>query len=252
MRRVGWLSGLVLSIMVCVAVVGIAAQKPETKPIRVLLISGDDIGPYHDWREISEKTREVLAGSDRFEVKVCEEPLILESERALDSYDVVVLTIFNRSTPTISDEAKENLLEFVEGGKGFYVQHLASASFSEWDEFGKLCGRKWVMGKSGHGPRSVFEVKVVNKEHAITKGMEDFKIFDELYSKLQGDEKIEVLVSAYSDWSKQEEPLVFVRDYGKGRSVHNALGHDFKSILNPSMQQIIRRSVEWAARGRCD
>lgn len=225
-----------------------SGQRPEQ--IEVLLIAGDDVAPYHDWREISERTREVLAGSDRFDVRVCEDPLILDSKAALANYDVIVLTMFHRGTPKMTDQAKENLLNFVKGGKGFYVQHLASASFPDWAEFGKLCGRKWVMGTSGHGPRSVFDVKVVKKDHPITKGMTDFKIFDELYARLQGDEQIEVLVSAYSDWSEKQEPLVFTRPYGKGRSVHNAFGHDFKAILHPSMQQLIRNGVEWAATGK--
>ena len=95
------------------------------------------------------------------------------------------------------------------------------------------------MGTSGHNARSVFDAKIANTSHPITKGMKDFKIFDELYSKLQGDTEVEVLVSAYSDFSEKTEPLVFVLPYGKGRSVHNALGHDFKAILNPSMQQLI-------------
>lgn len=219
-------------------------------PMRVLLIAGDDVAPYHDWRDISESTRDVLVSSKRFDVKVSEDPLILESNTALKAYDVIVLTMFNRSLPTITGQAKENLLNFVKQGKGFYVQHLGSASFSEWEEFGKLCGRKWVMGTSGHGPRSVFKVNIVNKEHPITQGIEDFKIFDELYAKLQGDSEIDVLVSTYSDWSKQTEPLVFSRSYGKGRCVHNALGHDFKAIKNPGMQQIILRAVEWAATGK--
>jgi len=242
--------GVLLVAMVGLSFCWAAERAPKATPIEVLLIAGDDVAPYHDWREISEKTREVLAMSDRFDVKVCEDPLILESEAALKGYDVIVLTMFHRGTPKMTGQAKENLLNFVKGGKGFYVQHLASASFGKWEEFGKLCGRKWVMGTSGHGARSVFDVKVDNTEHPITAGMKDFKIFDELYSKLQGDEKIEVLVSAYSDWSKQTEPLVFVRPYGKGRSVHNALGHDFKAILNPSMQTLIRNGVEWAATGK--
>jgi hypothetical protein len=242
---------LVLALIGAIAVSScfVAEAAPKAKPVRVLLIAGDDVAPYHDWREISEKTREALVASERFVVRVSEDPLILESKAALKQYDVIALTLFNSSTPTLSGQAKENLLNFVKGGKGFYVQHLASASFKEWDEFGNLCGRKWVMGTSGHGPRSVFEVKIKNASHPITKGMKDFKIFDELYSKLQGDAEIEVLASAYSDWSEREEPLVFVRSYGQGRSVHNALGHDFKAILNPSMAQLIRRSVEWAATG---
>ena len=239
---------ILASLVIAVCCVAVNAQ--EAKPIRALLIAGDDVAPYHDWRDISESTRAVLASSPRFNVTVCEDPLILESSTALKAYDVIVLTMFNRSLPTIPGQAQENLLNFVKQGKGFYVQHLASASFSEWDEFGKLCGRKWVMGTSGHGPRSVFKVNIVNKEHPITQGLEDFRIFDELYAKLQGDSDIDVLVSTYSDWSEQTEPLAFSRSYGKGRCVHNALGHDFKAIKNPSMQQIIRRAVEWAATGK--
>lgn len=248
MRSVRLLALAALLAMVCFAGFGVAAQGGGK--ISVLLIGGDDVMPYHDPHEISEKTREVLLLSGRFDVKVCEDAFILESEKALERYDVIVLTMYNAKTPTLSDAGKENLLNFVKAGKGFYVQHLASASFKEWEEFGQLCGRHWIMGTSGHGPRSVFPVKIVNKEHPITKGMSDFRIFDELYAKLQGDSDIEVLVSASSDWSDREEPLVFVRPYGKGRSVHNALGHDFKAILNPDMQKLICRGVEWAATGK--
>lgn len=242
----------VVALVLMVAMVFCAGAEPARKPapIRVLLITGDDVAPFHDWRDISESTRDVLVADSRFMVRISEDPLILESKTALQRYDVIVLTMFHRGDPKMTDQAKENLLNFVKGGKGFYVQHLASASFSDWKEFGRLCGRTWVMGTSGHGPRSVFACKIVNKTHPITKGMEDFKIFDELYAKLQGDYDIEVLVAADSDWSDATEPLVFTTTYGQGRCVHNALGHDFKAIRNPSMQQLIRRGVEWAATGK--
>ena len=248
MRRT--LLGMVLIGVVVLSVSLTAGAAEKAAQVKVLLIGGDDVAPYHDHHEITEKTREALAASDRFNVKVCEDPLILESNAALKGYDVIVLTRFDRGTPAMTDQAKANLLSFVKGGKGFYVQHLGSASFPKWDEFVKLCGRKWVMGTSGHNPRSVFEARIAKQDHPITKGMTNFKIFDELYSKLQGDTEIEVLVSAYSDFSEKEEPLVFTTPYGKGRCVHNALGHDFKAILNPDMQQLIRRSVEWAATGK--
>ena len=183
-------------------------------------------------------------------VRVCEDPAILESATALKAYDVIVFMLFNKSVPMLSDAGKENLLNFVKSGKGFYVQHLASASYGDWKEFGKLCGRHWVMGTSGHGPRSVFKCDIAKPEHPITAGLEPFKIFDELYAKLQSDEEIEVLVSADSDWSDQTEPMVFVRKYGKGRSVHNALGHDRKAIMNPTCRTLIARGVEWAATGK--
>ena len=254
MRRL-WLVSMVLGLAACGLACGLvgvsaAADAPAKKKVQVLLITGDDVAPFHLWREISEATREALVASGRFDVKVCEDPLILESETALRAYDVIVFTPFARSTPTIPGKAQENLLEFVKQGKGFFVQHLASASFAKWEEFGKLCGRKWVMGTSGHGDRSVFEVKVVNDQHPITKGMKGFKVDDELYAKLQGDEPIEVLAEADSEWSKKTESLVFTRTYGKGRVVHNAFGHDRKAILSPEVARIIARGTEWAATGK--
>ena len=246
-----WRSVFVTALVCIVAlsfcsVIG-AAEKPAK--IKALLITGDDVG-VHPWREMSETTREILVKTGKFDVKVCEDPYILESETALKAYDVIVFTIFSRRVQMLPENAQENLLNFVRGGKGFFVQHLASASFPKWEEFGKLCGRKWVMGTSGHSPRSVFKAKVVNKQHPITAGLDDFEIDDELYSKLQGTGEINVLVEGDSDFSKKAEPLVFTLNYGKGRVVHNAFGHDRKALMTPNVQKIIARGVEWAATGK--
>jgi len=241
------LPNLAVVVLVVVGLCSVAAAADKPAKIQALLITGDDVG-VHPWRELSEATREAMVLSDRIDVRVCEDPLILESEAALKAYDVIVFTMYNQSVPLITPQAQENLLSFVKGGKGFYVQHLASASFKQWPAFGELCGRHWVMGKSGHGPRSVFKAQIA-KEHPITKGLKDFDIDDELYAGLQGSGEIDVLVTADSDWSKKTVPLVFTSDYGKGRSVHNAFGHDGKVILDENIQKLIARGVEWAATG---
>lgn len=243
---------LVLALVcVCLAVsvfCGTADAADKPAKIKALIITGADVS-VHPWREMSETTREILVKTGRFDVKVCEDPHILESAAALERYDVIVFLIYTK--PTIPTEALDNLLNAVKGGKGFFVQHLASASFAEWEDFGKLCGRKWVMGKSGHGPRAVFKSDIVNKEHPITKGLSAFDTDDELYAKLQDTgKKIDILVTADSDWSKNAEPLVFTSKHGKGRVVHNAYGHDRKALMTPNVQKLIARGVEWAATGK--
>jgi type 1 glutamine amidotransferase len=241
---------MVALVAMVAAVFCLGANPPQkSAPIKVLLITGDDVGA-HPWREISETTREILVGSGKFDVKVCEDPLILESATALKNYDAIVFLIYAQKLGDLTPLGKENLLNYVKGGKGFFVQHLATASFPKWEEFGKLCGRHWVMGTSGHGPRSVFTSNIVDKEHPITKGLTDFTTDDELYAKLQGNEDIHVLISANSDWSKKTEPLVFVKPYGQGRVVHNAYGHDGKALQTPTVQKIIIRGTEWAATGK--
>ena len=223
-----------------------AADTP-VKP-EVLLLTGDDVSS-HNWRDTSQAMREILEQSGKLTVRVSEDPMLLESEQALQRYDVILLALYNSSIGDISDQAKENLLNFVKSGKGFVVTHLSSASYKDWQEFGNLTGRKWVMGTSGHGPRSVFESKVV-RDHPITKGLPaTFQTDDELYAKLQGDAEITVLVEADSDWSQKTEPLVFIRDYGKGRVFHYAYGHDRKATETPEVRQLLINGTQWAATG---
>ena len=227
---------------------GVSAADAPVK-IKVLLITGDDVGG-HPWPEVSQATRDILVSSGKFDVKISEDAGVLESSGSLRRYDLIFLALYNAKTPTLNDVAKENLLDFVKGGKGFAVAHLASASFKEWDEFKKLCGRCWVMGRSGHGPRGVFKVKITDKANPITKGLEDFEADDELYAKLEGDSPINVLAEADSDWSKKTEPLVFTLNYGQGRVFHETFGHDARAMSNPSVQKIIQRGCEWAATGK--
>jgi type 1 glutamine amidotransferase len=154
---------------------------------------------------------------------------------------------YNARTPTLSERGKQNLTAFVKAGRGLVVTHLSSASFSEWPEFKALCGRVWVMGTSGHGPRGVFKATVVDKTSPITSGVSDFTQDDELYAKLQGDAPIHVLVQADSDWSKKTEPLAFTLDYGKGRVFHHAFGHDVKALATPEVRRLIVQGTTWAS-----
>ena len=227
---------------------GTAAEQPGK--IKVLLVTGDDVQPAHNWREVSQALRETLITSDKFDVRICEDAGVLDSTATVSHYDLVFLALYNAKTPTLSVDAKANLLSFVKNGKGVAISHLSSASFKEWEEFPKLCGRCWVMGKSGHGPRTVFKARIANKDHPITQGLADFEADDELYAKLQGDAAITVLVEADSDWSKKTEPLAFTVEYGKGRVFHETFGHDGKALRNPAVQKLIQRGCEWAATGK--
>src|ERR1035437_6497768 len=225
-----------------------AAEQPGK--IKVLLVTGDDVQPVHNWPGVAQALRDTLLSSGKFDVKICEDAGVLDSAATLGRYDLVFLHLYNAKTPTLSAGAQANLIDFVKDGKGLALSHLSSASFKEWDEFPKLCGRCWVMGKSGHGPRAVFKARIANKDHPITQGLADFEADDELYAKLQGDVAITVLVEADSDWSKKPEPLAFTVEYGKGRVFHETLGHDGKALSNPTVQKLIQRGCEWAATGK--
>ncbi len=249
MRISKWcVRGMCFTLMLLLANAAGAQNAPQK--LNVLIVTGFDVGA-HKWRETTSQTRSILEKTGRFNVRVCEDVGIFESS-AIDDYDVIVLNYGFWRAPDPSQKAKEGLLKYVTGGKGLVSLHFSCSSFQEWQQYRELLGRVWKKGVGGHGPRGKFTVNIKKSDHPhpITKGLSDFEMDDELYAKLSGDAQIEVVASAYSDWSKKVEPIVFVKDYGKGRVVHNVLGHDHRARQNETYQSLLRRGVEWAATGK--
>ena len=240
--------------MICVALLAVFAfsssvqAKDAPGKSKVLLVTGFDVGS-HTWEESTKLIQAILEKSGRFDVTVSQDKEIFAT-KSLGSFKAVVLCygFWKEKDPT--DKAKAGLLTYAKGGGNVVALHFASSSFQEWDEYHKLLGRWWKKGTGGHGPYGEFTVNIKSADHPITKGIKDFKTEDELYAKLNGKEEIQVLATAFSDWSGKVEPLVYTKSYGKGRVVHNVLGHGLDSKQNPSYQKLLVRCVEWAATGK--
>lgn len=236
------------SFAVAFAVAAVAGPALGAEKLKALIVTGHDAGA-HKWQETTRLDREALEKSGRFDVRVSEDVGILESG-TLSQYDVLILNFGFWQAPLPTPEAQAGLLNYVKSGKGLLSVHFSCSSYQEWDEYHELLGRWWKRGVGGHGPRGQFRVKIDAIDHPITKGIGDFEADDELYAKLTGDAEIEVLASAFSEWSGKVEPLVFTKKYGEGRVVQSLLGHDVKARSNPAYQTILVRSAEWAATGK--
>lgn len=242
------LKSFCLSLLVLFVISAASDARAADKKIKVLIVTGFDVGA-HKWEESSKLVQAILEKTGRFDVTVSKDKEVFASP-SLKEYQAVVLSYGFWKEADPSKKAKASLLDYVKQGGNVVALHFACSSFQDWKEYGVLLGRVWKKGVGGHGPFGVFTVKIENAKHPITKGMKEFRIEDELYAKLTGDAEIEVLASAYSDWSKKVEPIVFVKRYGKGRVVHNVLGHAPISKKNASYQELLCRGVEWAATGK--
>ncbi len=219
--------------------------------LNAIIITGAD--PAHQWKSNAETAREILTATGKFDATIVTNYQILDSAVELGKFNVIVLigAFQEKKGFTISEVAQKNLLDFVNNGKGFYAQHLASSSWQEWGEFSKLCGRRWINGKSGHPKREPFEVKIINPEHPITKGVPSFTADDECYGGFGTFRDVTILATGHSPATSTDHvPLIMVSEYGKGRVVINNLGHDRKSQAGPEFRTIVARSVEWAATGK--
>ena len=237
----------------------------EEGRIRVLILSGRN---NHDWRSTTPFLRSILDAAGRFDVRVTEEPAGLDAA-ALRPYDVLVS---NYCGPRWGPAAEKAVEEFVRSGKGLAVVHAASYPFGDavvlgekmtrtgvyqppWKEWGEMVGAVWSEAepRTGHARRHVFQVEWTDPQHPVAAGMKPFLISDELYHNFRLKPGIRVLADALDDpkvgGNGRREPLLWVKEYGKGRVFHTALGHDVDAMSAPGFAASFARGVEWAARG---
>ncbi len=218
---------------------------------RVLIVTGEDI-PAHAWRETTPRLVAALAADPRLEVSVAETPTVLATPK-IESFQAIVLHAQNdRSAPSAA--ALNNLRRAVSNGCGLVVAHFASgalfdrASNAVWPAYTELVGRTWNPRLRAHDPRGPFTVRIREPAHPVTLGLSDFTTDDELYTCLDGDAPILVLADAVSKVDGRPYPLVFTREFGRGRVFHCALGHDARALATPAVEALYRRGTVWAAR----
>ena len=254
-----------------------AAQDPAPRPdvrarffqpgkLRALVLSGRN---NHDWRTTTPFLRQLLVDSGRFDVRVVEEPDGI-TQRTLAPYDVVVSDYCGPRWDAATERA---LVEFVRGGKGLVAVHGAAYGFSgldvladrhvktgilepPWKEHGELVGGYWPAppAEQFHGARHSFRVKLVDRAHPVTNGFTDhFVATDELYHRITLAPSTRVLATAHSDpatgGTGRDEPILWVKEAGRGRAYFTALGHELAAMQNPGFQAALLRGAEWAASG---
>jgi type 1 glutamine amidotransferase len=248
---------LIVGAMLVLALPSVAE---ETKPIKVLIITGDH---GHAWKETTPFLKEILTKAG-MTVDVTETPAKDLTPTNLAKYDVLLLNYKDtaKGAPETrwSDENKKAFIDAVHGGKGLVVYHHASSAFvsgADFDkEFEKAIAGGWRK-QGNHGKRHEFSVTVRKADHPITQGMpmEFMHSNDELYQNSVMFPDSTVLATAFSDMKKdpkntdKHEPVVWVATYGKGRVYENVLGHDVAAMTSPGFQTLLIRGVEWAATG---
>ena len=224
----------------------------NTNPLHVLIISGQN---NHEWQKTTPMMRNILKQNKRFSVEVMNQPETMTKE-SISKFDVIIsnwnafVDVGVKEWPKAAHKA---LIDFVKQGKGFVSVHAGSSSFYDWDDYQKLVITSWKIGETDHGPQHTFRVKPTTVQHPITQGVDPFNIHDELWHRAPVQPGSRVLATAFSAKDKEgtgrDEPMLMVRDFGKGRSVNILLGHDVQAMKNHSFKTFLVRSTEWAATG---
>lgn len=139
----------------------------------------------------------------------------------------------------ISPSQEEALLEFVEGGKGLIPVHSASFCFHNSEKYIELVGAQFQQHETG-----TFKAQITNKEHPVTKGVQEFTTWDETYIHHKESNDRTILMERVE--GEHHEPWTWVKDYGNGRVFYTAYGHDERTWQNPGFHQLMKEGIVWA------
>ncbi len=222
-----------------------SAQQPAAKPLQVLLVTGVEYEG-HPWRETAPRIAKQLETSPEIQVRVEPDYNVLCTDEIF-RYDVMFFNFKNYDPLTDDEKALDNIAKFLEQGKGIVLFHFAIGVFENHRaKVEKLFGRYYDPALPPHDPFGEFEVRIVEKNHPITKHLDDFKILDELYTCLGGTtEPIEVLCVADSKITKKPESMGHLHKYGKGFAFTTVLGHDNRALDSAGFATLLRNAVLW-------
>lgn len=227
------------------------------EPVRILLLSGQN---NHAWEETSPLLEEFLDQLEHFQVCTTFHPEQL-SPSDLREIDVIVSNWNNYPSPhrpvNVSEwpeETRRAYVDFVRNGGGHVNLHAGGSSFYDWDDYFAISLMRWGKEHTTHGWPHDFPVRIEDRQHPITKGLEDFEKWDELWRRPEIHPDAQVLTSSFSSLedggTESYEPSILVGQFGQGRCFATTLGHDVRALHNSSFLTLLARGIEWAATGK--
>jgi len=142
-------------------------------------------------------------------------------------------------------EQERAIAAFVERGGGFLALHNATGLYPEKGPYLELLGGTY----EGHGPLERFRVRVVDRAHSVTRGVEDYEVADEQHTPRPDLSKVHVILESRSAEGVQAA-AGWVRQAGRGRVCYLANGHTRDALNEPMFQKLIRNGIAWCLERR--
>lgn len=154
--------------------------------------------------------------------------------------------LFYDMPKTISEAEKESYHQLLKWGKGLLFLHHSLASYQDWDEYKTIIGGKYHEERNSPHSSSyrhdvTFPVMIKDPAHAITKGISDFDILDEVYGNTEVLPHVKVLLT--TSHPESSKIIGWAHKKEKSRIVYIQPGHDKHSWTNPHYRQMIRQAI---------
>ena len=191
-------------------------------------------------------TKGQIAGHGRYEGRSV-------NARTLDYYDAIFM--LPSGFGTLTEQQKSELLSFVrDDGKGLVVGHATGVAFTDWPEFGEMVGG-YMDGEFNANARIIVEDPAFPGANAF--GGTSFMFNDQhpVFKTPYARDKVHVIMRLDpesldpKDRARRPDgdfPVVWARQYGKGRVFNVGWGHPDTTWDNPQFQKMMLEGIKWA------
>jgi hypothetical protein len=255
------LTGLLLSVMLF----GLGACVKKDEPVknepvsgyRILVVTG---GHEFDEKEFFEMV-DAIPGIT-YDKAVMPRDMGLLAPGLEKKYDAILCYAQNHfyeaKERRITDRQRANYGKLLQNGMPLLVLHHSVGSFPKWPAYREIAGGAYIFsgavplyenldGKSW--PASDYEhdvemnITVVDKDHPITQGVDDFVIHDEAYIGVYVSPNVHVLLTTSYPGATPE--VAWVHRYGNSPVFTLTLGHDKHANDNENLRKLIAQGLDW-------
>jgi type 1 glutamine amidotransferase len=166
----------------------------------------------------------------------------------MQSLDLIIQHI---TMSKMSNRESKGLRDAITRGVGLAGCHGGLGdSFRNDTEYQYMVGGQFVKHPGG---QIDYKVTISNTSDPVTAGINDFNLKTEQYY-MHYDPNIEILATTYFSGEHDawidgvEMPVVWKKNYGKGRVFYSALGHSEDIFDVPEIWNIMTRGIEWAVK----
>ena len=146
----------------------------------------------------------------------------------------------------LTAEQEKTLCDAVAGGVGIAAWHGGACdAFRGNTTYQFMMGGQFVAHPGDLLP--AWDVKIVDREHEIARGISDFTMRDTERYYLHVDPSNHVLAVTRFERGF-DMPVVWTREWGQGRVACASFGHTFKDFDVPQAREIVQRGMLWASR----
>ncbi len=223
------------------------AEATPKKEVSVLVIRGGHSYDTPDFENMCLRLRGVRA-----DLVLTEHMEKMTAAEIDQKYHALLFLNQNKHYRT-SDKNRKQYMDLSELGVGMVFLQFTLSSQPEWDAYHDLVGGKWFLKNYTKDPKRhstyftemTLAIRVLDRSHPVTEGIEDFTMTDAYYGNIYMDSSVHPLLG--TDHPDIASTIAWTHEYGNSKVVYIMPGFTKGAYENRSYERLLENALCFVA-----